>query len=88
MAGYQISLDGVQSFLLLGGREEGGAVSALDAVHGDGGLDQGAPGGGGAELPRQHTQVPAGCHPQLCLRLKQDIDVSQRHIDSMTQSEQ
>merc|ERR1719400_1342351 len=56
---FQVTLNGVQGFLLVGSREESSAVPSLDAIDGDGGLDQGLVGSG--ELPRQNREIP-GSH--------------------------
>lgn len=61
---YQISLNNVEGLLLLGGGEKGRGVATLDAVHGDGGLDQGGLGGGGGEAPCEHAEASSGGHPR------------------------
>ena len=55
---YQVTLNGIESLLLVGSREEGCAVSSLDAIDWDGGLHQSLVGGGGRELPRQNGEIP------------------------------
>ena len=51
MSTYQVTLNSVECLLLVGSRKESGAVSPLDTVDRDGGLDECRLAGGGGELP-------------------------------------
>ena len=62
MSTYQVTLNSVECLLLVGSRKESGAVSPLDTVDRDGGLDERRLAGGGGELPRENGEIPGGHH--------------------------